>query len=417
MCARSGKNCNWHSWKNSWQYNRTYSRKKIINILVLAHNYKSFIKGLIEATSKYVDKITVLINHNYLAEISKYLYPTPQIRHIRKYTKDNLMALNEKPENVDVHLVSLLYFITDGKNKSLGDKIANKAEKIINNKNIEFDIIQAHFSWPHGYVAVKLGQKYNVPVVITIHEGTERLIHEYNSQDEKIYWTWKNANALIRVNKKHVPLLKQFNKNVFYVPNGFSSSLFYPMERNEVKIKLNLPLDKKIILNVASLYHVKGQRYLIEAMKEIVKHRKDILCIIVGDGTLMKELKNQIKKLDLENYVKLVGSKPHDEISLWMNAANLFVLSSLSESFGVVQIEAMACGKPVVATKNDGSEEIIISDEYGLLCESENAKDLTEKILIGLDKNWDRENILEYAKHFTWDNAANEIMGIYKLID
>ncbi|GAH02137.1 unnamed protein product, partial [marine sediment metagenome] len=254
------------------------------------------------------------------------------------------MDLKGKPENVSVHLASLLYFVTDRRNKSLGDKIAKKGEKLIQEKGIKFDLIHAHFSWPYGHAAVKLGQKYNVPIVITIHEGMERLIQEYNSQDEKIYWTWKNANALIRVNQKNIPLLKEFNKNVFYVPNGFTSSLFYPMDKTKVKRKLNLPLDKKIVLNVANLYLVKGQRYLIEAVKELVKYRKDVLCIIVGDGPLRKDLKSQIKKLCLENYVKLVGSKPHDEIPLWMNAADLFVLPSLSEGNPTVMFEALGVG-------------------------------------------------------------------------
>jgi glycosyltransferase involved in cell wall biosynthesis len=148
-------------------------------------------------------------------------------------------------------------------------------------------------------------------------------------------------------------------------------------------------------------------------VKEIVKYRGDILCIIIGDGVLREDLKAQIKKLGLENYVKLAGSKPHDEIPLWMNAADLFVLPSLSESFGVVQIEAMACGKPVVATRNGGSEEIVISEEYGLLCEPANSEDLAEKILVALDKDWDRDKILKYAQQFTWENIVKDIMGIY----
>jgi glycosyltransferase involved in cell wall biosynthesis len=86
----------------------------------------------------------------------------------------------------------------------------------------------------------------------------------------------------------------------------------------------------------------------------------------------------------------------------------------LRESFGVVQIEAMACGKPVVATYNGGSEEIIISEDYGLLCEPANPKELAEKILIALDKEWDGEKILRYAERFRWKNIAKEILEVYK---
>ena len=109
------------------------------------------------------------------------------------------------------------------------------------------------------------------------------------------------------------------------IPNAFNSSLFYPMDKDEIKRKLNLPLDKNLILNVGNLYPVKGQGYLIEAVKELVKHRKDILCIIIGDGPNRYNLKSQIKKLGLEKYVKLAGVKKHDESPFWMNAADLFV--------------------------------------------------------------------------------------------
>ena len=99
-----------------------------------------------------------------------------------------------------------------------------------------------------------------------------------------------------------------------------------------------------------------------------------------------------------------------------MNACDLFVLPSLRESFGVVQIEAMACGKPVVATRNGGSEEVVTSDEYGLLAEPADPEDLAEKILVALDREWDREAILTYAERFTWENIAKETMSVYEQV-
>ena len=101
---------------------------------------------------------------------------------------------------------------------------------------------------------------------------------------------------------------------------------------------------------------------------------------------------------------------------LWMNACDIFVLPSLSESFGIVQIEAMACGKPVVATKNGGSEEIIIEDKLGILIEPKDPEGLLHAILRALETEWDDEYIREYAKRFTWENIAKEIMGVYTQI-
>jgi len=386
-----------------------------LNILIISPHYRFLMKDLSEATAKDVKKITIMIRHNILIELLRHLPFGGIFDSIRAgYTKEKLLYLDGKPENIDIHLLSMLYYVRDGKNKSLGDKIVKKAEKLIQEKGIKFDLIHAHFTYPHGYAAVKLGQKYNVPVVITIHENRDWFLEEYNSGNGRIYCTWKKADALVRVNKRDVPLLKEFNENVFYVPNGFNPRTFFAMKQSKTRKILKLSKEKKIIFAFGSLTEVKGFQYLIDSMNQILKVRKDVLCFIGGSGPMRRQLEAQIQNLGLQNYIKLIGYVPDDRIAYWLNAVDLFVLPSLSESFGVVQIEAMACGKPVVATKNGGSEEVIVSEEYGLLCDSANSKDLAEKILIALEKEWDRDKILQYVKRFTLEKMAKETMKIYE---
>ena len=391
-----------------------------LNILIISPHYRFLMKDLSETIAKYVNKITIMISYNVLVDLLRYMPLGGIFDSIRAWnTKEKLLDLQGKPGNIDIHLLSMLYYVRDGKNKSLGDKIAKKAEEIIDRENIEFDLIHAHFTYPHGYAAVKLGKKYNIPVVIIAHGyDVYDLPFRDKEWEKKIKWTLNQTNHVITVSQSNKKILVEklgVSENKLYViPNGFNSKSFYPIiDKTNVKQKLNLPLDKKIVLNVANLHPVKGQRYLIEAVKEIVKHREDVLYIIIGDGMLRKDLKAQIKKLGLENYVKLAGPKPHDEIPLWMNTADLFVLPSLSEGNPTVMFEALGAGLPFVGTRVGGVPEIINSEDYGLLCESANPKDLAEKILIGLDKEWDREKILEYAKQFTWENIAKEIMEIY----
>jgi len=120
--------------------------------------------------------------------------------------------------------------------------------------------------------------------------------------------------------------------------------------------------------------------------------------------------------MTISSQINYLQVKPHAEIPIWMNACDVFVLPSLRESFGIVKIEVMACGKPVVATYNGGSEEIITSEDYGLLCEPANPEDLAEKILIALDKEWDDEKIRKYAERFTWEDIAKEIVKVYNTV-
>lgn len=288
---------------------------------------------------------------------------------------------------------------------------------LINKKEIKFDLIHAHYIWPSGLVGVELKNKFKVPVVITEH--TSRTVYKELKRKNKNYIrALKLSDSIIRVNRKDVPLFIEAGVSpdkVFYIPNGYDGKKFVKIDEKRCRKKLNLPLDKKIILNVGNLYdEVKGHKYLIEAVGKIVNQRKDILCIIVGEGKLRSKLQKLINDLNLNGYVKLVGAKPHDEIPLWMNACDLLVLPSLMESFGLVQIEALACGKPVVAARNSGSEELIVNENLGYLVEPKNPDELAEKTLTALNKEWDEEHILNYVLRFRSKETAKEIFKVYE---
>jgi glycosyltransferase involved in cell wall biosynthesis len=200
------------------------------------------------------------------------------------------------------------------------------------------------------------------------------------------------------------------------IPNGFRSDLFYHRGLKQCRKVLDVPLDKKIILYVGHLFELKGHRYLIEAMQEVVKHKKEVLCIILGGGKLKNKLETQIKKGGLNDHIKLVGEKTHEAIPIWMNACDVFVLPSLNEGNPNVMFEALGCGKPFVGTKVGGVPDIITSDDYGLLCEPANPEELAEKILIALDKEWDYEKIREYAEQFRIENKVKEVLEVYKQV-
>ena len=251
-------------------------------------------------------------------------------------------------------------------------------------------------------------------LIVTFHHGSaKRFMREHK---KIVKFVFSRANRFILVSnfqkKSFAETFSNTNK-IRIIPNGFDGNLFYPISKNLQREKLMLPLDKKIILSIGNLVPEKGHKYLIQAMEKIVEKRKDTLLIIIGSDHLKKNLENQTKHLNLQDYVRLVGLKPHSEISLWMNACDVFALPSLSESFGIVQIEAMACGKPVVATYNGGSEEVVVNEKLGILVEPKDVGGLATAILKALDTEWDKDYILNYAEQFTWDKIAEKIMEVY----
>lgn len=380
------------------------------NLLVICNSFPNhddtyagniFVKEQVKCLSRYFDSIYV---------VSPVAYGMDRLRRTKHsdYQFDNVQVFFPRYFNNPL-------FWRHG--KAMWAKLEARAiDSLIKKKHLQFKLIHAHFTWPSGAVAVKLKQIYSSPIIITEHTSTT-IQKAIETKDAAFINAWSGANSIIRVNRSDVKSFERVGiplSKVVSIPNGYDQNRFHPMDARGCRAVLNLPQDRKIILYVGNLYgEVKGHKYLIDAVSKIVTERKNVLCVIVGAGKLRTSLERQIRLLGLEDYIRLAGGKPYDEIPLWMNACDLFVLPSLRESFGVVQIEAMACGKPIVATKNGGSEEIVTSEEYGLLAEPANSEDLAEKLLVALDREWDRGLILANAKQYTWECIVEEIMSVY----
>ncbi len=296
------------------------------------------------------------------------------------------------------------------------DLEARAIMSLIKREALHFDLIHAHFTWPSGAVAVRLKKSLGVPVVITEHTSNT-LYKALRERNPYYIRTWEESDAIIRVNKKDIPLICRYGvdpSKICSIANGYDPAKFHPVDKKLARQSLDLPMDSKIVLNVGSLYEVKGQKYLVTAIKDIVKDRDDIICYIGGTGPLKNDLEQQITSLNLQEHIKLAGLILHEQLNLWMNACDLFVLPSLNEGNPTVMFEALGCGKPFVGTKVGGIPEIITSDDYGLLVDPANPNELREKIIEALDKDWDSEKILVYAKRFTWENIAKEIIALYE---
>lgn len=392
-----------------------------MNLLVLTSRFphaedsisSSFVKSQIDCMKDFFEKIYVISLNPFIPNIlSEFPFMNP------RWSRDAL-ASDYGYDNIEVYFAKYVSLPFDFWRKNIGDIALEATRKVIKNKNISFDLIHAHFTWPCGHVGCKIKNKYNVPLIITGH-GYD--VYDLPFRDIKWNTTIRRiligSDHIITVSKKNYDKLMQLDSTtdkISIIPNGYDSSLFRQLSKERVRKKLNLPKDKKIILSVGILDLVKGHEYLVKALDIIVQQEKNVLCIIVGSGSQERSLKKMISNLNLGDHIKLVGSKPHDEIPLWMNACDVFILPSLSESFGIVQIEAMACGKPIVATLNGGSEEIIINEKLGILVEPKDIDELAKAILMALSNKWDSMYIIEYAKLFTWEKIAARVKDVYEI--
>lgn len=168
-----------------------------------------------------------------------------------------------------------------------------------------------------------------------------------------------------------------------------------------------------MVLFVGELKRVKGIYTLLEAINILKKSKKEVRLIIVGDGPEKKWIQDFVLKNNLQNIIRLDGRKSPSELLYYYNAADLFVMPSFSESFGLVYVEAMSCGTPVIGSHSTAIPEVISSDDYGILVPPGNATGLADAIEMGLKRKWNKNKIIKYAHSFSWDNRITDIEKIY----
>jgi glycosyltransferase involved in cell wall biosynthesis len=133
----------------------------------------------------------------------------------------------------------------------------------------------------------------------------------------------------------------------------------------DVHTEFHLPHGAPVVVNIAALAPHKGQRHLVDAVPAVLRVEPDTRFLIVGEGELLPSLRKQVRQHALERHVILTGFR-HDALSL-LKGADLFVMSSVTEGLGTSLLDAMACSKPIVATRVGGIPEVVADGETGLL--------------------------------------------------
>ncbi|PRX41995.1 N-acetyl-alpha-D-glucosaminyl L-malate synthase BshA [Planifilum fimeticola] len=284
-----------------------------------------------------------------------------------------------------------------------------------------FDLIHCHTIYPDGYAGGMLKEKFSVPVVSTIH-GSDILLYPHRSRG-----VFRHTEQALRMNDHIIAvsnlLMKEAQQvvagvDVSTIYNGFDPSRFYPMDSKAARKKLEISPEEKVALFVGNLKPVKGLQVLLEAFCRVVKQVPQARLVLVGDGPLRSALKRQVRECDLEERVTFAGRRPHDEIPLWINGSDVVVLPSLSEGFGGVVLEAMGCGKPVVATDVAGASEIVQHRKTGYLVKPEDSEGLAQYLTILLKDEGGLigdmgERAYAASGSYTWKQNASQVIELY----
>ena len=270
------------------------------------------------------------------------------------------------------------------------------------------NIVHLH-SFGNGEFAIWIKKNYNIPYVVTEHStdfARKNLSIEALKKASNIF---KYSSYSIAVSKQFKELLEnKFNQKFSYIPNIVNMDIF--------SLKHELLKDTFNFICIGFLNKKKNHKMLIKAFTKVFKNQKNITLSIVGSGSEYTQLESLITKLDMQNQIFLKGSMARDCVVRILQESDAFVLSSQYETFGVVIIEAMACGLPVVSTKSGGPESIIALKELGLLCNI--TEDSLSQALRELYTNRLQYNpvfIRAYAEqHFSEQAVCMQLNEIYK---
>ena len=277
-------------------------------------------------------------------------------------------------------------------------------------KEGKVDLIHCQSSFWAGISAAYISKKYNIPLIITEHSSLKTAVYIKDSYKPFIKKSYLDADALIAVGSGLKKEISEFSgrSDVKVIHN------LIPVERFNIGKYDN---DLFTFFSLAFLEGGKGMDVLIKAFAKYFINTNTKL-VIGGDGSQKEFLINLAKELEIENQIEFLGALSREEVSSYMSRCDTFVLASKYETFGVVYIEALASGKPVIGTYNGGAEDIINNDN-GLLVKVNDIDDLGNamKYVYENISLYDAEKIrYECIEKYSKKKIINEILNVYSYL-
>lgn len=380
------------------------------NLLVITDGFPqgnkyncNFVKSYVDLVKDDFDKVYVISPQPYLP---KFLIKSKLLKNFARFSG----FTDYKYENVRVFYPSFWMLPIRWFRKKRGDFFSKKCKQVIQKNKLKFDLIHTHFLFPSAYAGIILKEKYHKPIIVTAHGSDtykEPFLNEFNFKRaknilDKVDLITVPSEFMVQKVKEINPAIK--NK-INLIPNFIDINLF--------KIKVKKENRIKKILMVGNLIESKGYLKLIPTVKNLLKIRQDFVVQIIGEGYLKSVLKKEIQTNQLEKFIQILGAKPNRELVNYYNQADVFFFPSESESFGIVQIEALVCGVPVIAAPNEGSKSII-KKELGLLSKTFSPKEYADLINQALNQKWNKEELKKYViQNFSREKTKEKLLEIY----
>lgn len=290
--------------------------------------------------------------------------------------------------------------------------------------NNPVSLIHTHWLLPQSLIGAFLQHFTRIPHIATIHGSDLNLIKKYSILHHVCRYIVQNSYT-VTVNSSYMQrqlleIVPGCDEKIRIIPMGVDLLNLQGLMRDDVRKKYS---GRRIILSVGRLIDLKGTMFLIEAMPEILEKNPNVLLIIVGTGPESQHLERRISELGIQGQVIMAGLIERNKLPSYYHAADVFVLPSINidgktEGLGVVLLEAMAAGCPVIGSNVGGIPDIIVDCENGFLVPERDPSALADRIIALLSDKARAEKLRVNGREtitmkFSWDMIAEKFSNIY----
>lgn len=272
-------------------------------------------------------------------------------------------------------------------------------------EGFDFDVIDAHFYYPDGVAAALIARKLGKPFVCTARGSDINLYRQFATPQRLIRRTLQQASANLGVSADLVRQLIELGADpgtAHVMRNGVDLDRFEPMDRLAARASLGLAHQGLLLLSVGNHVELKGHDLVIRMLQVFPQAH----LVLVGDGPLRRDLQTLAESLGVAQRVTFAGQRPNDQLKTYYSAADVLLLASSREGWPNVLLESMACGTPVVATRVNGTPEIVTVPQSGRLAAARDVPSLCAAVEALLATYPAREAVRRYAEGFSWAETS-----------
>jgi D-inositol-3-phosphate glycosyltransferase len=333
----------------------------------------------------------------------------------------NVRLIHLKAGEKEIEKLAIYYYLDD---------FAHNLENFRKQNGPRYDLIHSHY-WLSGLTGKRLQQWWGIPHVMGFHtlgavknaigigEGEPDL--RINAEKELVRDCHRIIASTMKGKKDLIDYYDASPETISVIPCGVNLDLFRPIGRETARCYLGLK-EERIILFVGRIIPLKGIDNLLKAMSYLERKEGIKLVVIGGDEhcqTEVERLKDLSRSLKIQESVTFLGLVKQEILPFFYSAANLCVVPSHYESFGLVVLESLACGTPVVATKVGGAESVIRHGETGYVVRHNDSCHLADKIALFLStSNGDTDvgTVRASVVNYNWSNITEAILAEYRSV-